>query len=170
MHYTSVLHNMIRIVFLKYNIYKLLPVVVYGWETWSLTLREGRRLRVFENRVLRRIFGHKRNDLTREWRKLHNEGLNDLYCSSIMVQMMKSRRMIWAGHVARMGRGEAYTGFWWGNLRERDHFRRPRHTWDSSIKMDLQEVGCGGIDWIELAQDRDRWRVLVTAIMNLWVP
>jgi len=79
-----------------------LPVVLYGCETWSLTLREERRLRVFENRVFRRLFGPKRDDVTGEWRKLHNEELNDLYSPSI-VRVIKSRRMRWVGHVARMG-------------------------------------------------------------------
>ena len=75
---------------------------------------------MFENRVLRRIFGPYWDEVTGGWRKLHIEGLNDLYSSNI-VRLIKSRRMRWAGHVARMGEGEAYTGFWWGNLRERDH-------------------------------------------------
>jgi hypothetical protein len=87
-------------------------VILYGCETWSLTLREDRRLRVFENRVLRRIFGPKREEVTGEWRKLHDEELNDLYCSPNIVRVVKSRRMRWAGHVARMGEGEVYTGFW----------------------------------------------------------
>jgi len=82
----------------------ILPVVFYGCETWSLTLREKRRLRVFENRVLRRIFGPKRDGITGEWRKLHNEELNDLYCSPNIVRVIKSRKMRWAGHVARMGK------------------------------------------------------------------
>jgi hypothetical protein len=77
--------------------------VLYGCETWSLTLREERRLRVFENRVLRRIFGPKRDELTGEWKKIHNEELNNLYCSHIIVRVIKSRRMRWSGHVARMG-------------------------------------------------------------------
>ena len=90
---------------------------MYGCETWSLTLREERRLR-----VLRRIFVLKRDEVTREWRKLHNKELNDLYSSLRIVGAIKSRRMRWAGHVARMGeKGEAYTEFWWGNLRERNH-------------------------------------------------
>ena len=96
-------------------------------------MREERRLRVFENRVLRRIFGPKRDDVTGEWRRLHNEELNDLYCSPNIVRVIKSRRIRWAGHVARMGRREAYTGFWWGILRERDYLGDP---WvDGRIKL-----------------------------------
>jgi hypothetical protein len=80
----------------------ILPIVLYGCETWSLTLREEHRLRVFENRVLRRIFEPKRDEVTREWRKLHNEGLHNLYSSPDIIRQVKSRRMRWAGHVARM--------------------------------------------------------------------
>jgi hypothetical protein len=96
--------------------------VVYGCETWSLTLREERRLRVFDNRVLRRIFGPKKDEVTGEWRKLHNEELNDLYCSLSFVWVIKSRSMRWAGHVAliEVRKGEAYTVFWLGHLREGD--------------------------------------------------
>ena len=91
--------------YLKIKIYRtvILPVVLYGCETWSLTLREERRLRVFENRVLRRVFGPKRAEVTGEWRKLHNEELNDLYSLPNIVRVVKSRRMKWAGNVARMG-------------------------------------------------------------------
>ena len=104
---------------LKIKIYRtvILPVVLYGCETWSLTLREERRLRVFENsvfenRVLRRIFWPKRDEVTGEWRKLHNELVNNLYSSHNIVGVIKSRRMRWAGHVARMGRRKLHTGFW----------------------------------------------------------
>jgi len=90
---------------LKIKMYRtiILPVVLYGCETWSLTLREERRLRMFENRVLRRVFGPKREEVTGEWRKLHNEELNDLYSLPNIMRVVKSRRMRWAGHVARMG-------------------------------------------------------------------
>jgi len=98
---------------LKIKIYRtiILPVVLYEGETWSLTLREERRLRMFENRVLRRVFGSKRDEVTGEWRKLHNEELRDLYSLPNIERVVKSRRMRWAGHVARMGRGEVCTGF-----------------------------------------------------------
>jgi hypothetical protein len=98
---------------LKIKIYTtvILPVVLYGCETWSLTLREDHRLRVFENRVLRRIFGPKREE-DGSWRELHNDELHRLYSSPNIVRVIKSRRMRWAGHVARTGRGEVFTGFW----------------------------------------------------------
>jgi hypothetical protein len=95
--------------------------VLYGCETWSLTLREEHRLRVFENRVVRGIFGPKRNEVTGEWRKLHNEELRDLYSSPSIIRVIKSRRMRWAGHVAQMGRRGMYIDYWWESQRERDH-------------------------------------------------
>ena len=91
-----------------------LPVVLYGCETWSLTLREERRLRVSENRVLRRVFGPKRDEVAGEWRKLHNEELNDLYSLPNIVRVVKSRRMKWAGHVARMGEDRGVHRVWVG--------------------------------------------------------
>jgi hypothetical protein len=103
----------------------VLPVVLYGCETWSLRLKEGQRLRVFENRVLRRVFGPKRNEATREWTRLHNEELDDLYSSPNIIRVIKSRRMRWVGHVARMGKKEVHTGFWWGDLIEGDHLEDP---------------------------------------------
>jgi hypothetical protein len=107
----------------KVKIYKtiILPVVLYGCETLSLTLREGHRLRVFENRVLRRIFGPKWDEVRGEWRKLQNEELHNLYSSPDIIRQVKSRQMRWAGHVARIGRRENYTRFWWEYPKERDH-------------------------------------------------
>jgi len=107
-------------------------------------LREGRRLSVFENRVLRRIFGPKRDEVTWEWRKLHNEELNDLYCSPNIVWMIKSR-MRWAGHVARMGKGRGVYRVLVGKPEGGRPLGRPRRRWVDNIKMTLQEVGCGGL-------------------------
>jgi hypothetical protein len=111
----------------KIRVYRtvVLPVVLYGCETWSLTLREEQRLRVFESRVLRRIFGPKRDEATGEWRRLHNEELNDLYSSPNIIRVIKSRRLRWAGQVARMGEREVRTRFWWEDLREDDHLGDP---------------------------------------------
>jgi len=128
-----------------------LPVVLYGCETWSLTLRQERKLRVFENRVLRRIFGPKRDEVTGEWRKLQNEELNDLYCSQNIVRGIKSKRMRWAGHVARMRERRGVYRVLVGKPEGRRPIGRLRCRWKDNIKMDLQEVGCGGMDWIELA-------------------
>jgi len=138
-------------------------------ETWSLTLREECRLRVFENRVLRRIFGPRRDKVTGEWRKLHNEELNDVYSPSI-VQVIKLRRMRWAGRVARMGERRGICRILVGKPEGKRPLGRHRRRWEDNIKMDLQEVGCGCLEWIMLAQDRDRWRALVNAVMNLQVP
>ena len=146
-----------------------MPVVLYGCETWSLTLREERKLRVFENMVLRRIFGPRRDEVT-EWRRLHNEELNDLYSSPNIVRVIKSIKMRWAGHVAGMGDEKGAYRVLLGKPEGKRPLGRPRRRWVDNIRMDLQEVGCGYMDWIGLAQDRDRWRTLVSAVMNLRVP
>jgi hypothetical protein len=99
--------------------------MLYGYENWSLKFREERRLRVFENRGLRRIFGSNMDEVTGEWRKLYNEELNDLYSSPNIVRVINSKRIRWVGHVAPMSRGEVYTGFWLENLREIDHLDYP---------------------------------------------
>ena len=136
----------------------------------SLTLREEHRLRVFENRALRRIFGTQREGVTGEWRKLHNEELNDLYSSPNILRLIKSRRMRWAGHVARMEEGRGVHKVLVGKPEGKRPMGRPRRKWEDNIKMDLEEVerGCG--DWMELAQDRNRWRALVSTVMNFRVP
>ena len=147
-----------------------MPVVLDGCETWSLTLREERKLRVYENMVLRRIFGPRRDEVTGARRRLHNEELNDLYSSPNIVRVIKSRRIRWAGHVARMGEERGAYRVLVGKPEGKRPLRRPRHRWEDNIRMDLQEVELGYEDWIGLAQDRDRWRTLVSAVRNLRVP
>jgi len=127
-------------------------------------LWEERRLRVLK------IFGPKRDEVTREWRKLHHEELNDLYSSPNIVRVIKSRRMRWAGHMARVCERRGVYRIFVGKPEGKRPLGRPRRSWEDNIKMDLQEVGCGGMDWIELAQDWDRWRALVNVILNLRVP
>jgi hypothetical protein len=126
---------------LKIRIYKTinLPVVLYGCETWSLTLREEHRLRVFENRVLGRILKRKRDEVTEEWRKLHNEKKN---AYRLLVGKPERKRPL----------------------------GRPRRTWMDNIRMDLLELGWGDVEWIGLAQDRNRWRALANSVLNLRVP
>jgi len=156
---------------LKIKIYRTIILsAVYGCETWSLTLREERRLRVFEKRVLRRIFGPKRDEVTGDWRKLHNDELNDLYSSPSIVRMIKWRIMIWAGHVARIGERRGVYRVLMGKAERKRPLGRPGRKWEDNIKMDLHEMGCKGMDSMDLAQDRDSWRALVNAVMNLRVP
>jgi hypothetical protein len=115
----------------------ILPVVLYGCETWSLTLSEERMMRVFENRVLRGVFGPKRDEGTGEWRKLHNEELNNLYSLPSIVRVVKSRRMRWAGHVARMREERGVHKVLVGKPEENRPLGRPRHRWENNIKMDV---------------------------------
>jgi hypothetical protein len=128
----------------------ILPVVLYGCETWSLTIREEHTLRVFENRELRRIFGPKRDEVTGDWRKLHEE-LHNVYFSPNIIRMSKSRSERWAGHVAQMRTWNAY----------RILVGKPE---GSSSK-----IGWDGVDWIDSAEDRGQWRALVNTVMNLRV-
>jgi hypothetical protein len=138
-------------------------------ETLSLTLREEHRLRVFENRVLRR-FGPKRDEVTGGWRKLHNEELHGFYSSPSIVRVIKARRMSWAGHVVRMGEVRGAYNILVGRPEGRRPLGRPRRRWEDNTKMDLREIGFRDVDWIHWAQDRDRWRALVNTVMNLRVP
>ena len=120
--------------------------------------------------MLRRIFGPRRDEVTGELRSLHNEKLNDLYCSPNIVRVIKWRIMRWAGHVVRMGEERGVFRVLVGKPEGRRPLGRPRRRWVDNIRMDLQEVGCGYMDWIGLAQDRDRWRTFVSAVMNFRVP
>jgi hypothetical protein len=125
---------------------------------------------VFGNRVLRRIFGPKRDEVTGEWRKLHSEELRYLYSSPSIVGIFKSRRMRWAGHVARMGEKRNAYRLLVGKPGGKRPLGRPRRRWVDNIRMDIGEVGWGDVDWIDLAKDRDRWRALVNSVLNLRVP
>jgi len=114
-------------------------------------LREERKLKVIENMVLRGIFGPRTDEVTEEWRRLHNEELNDLYSSPNIVRVIKSRRMRWAGHVARMGEERGVYRVLMGKPEGKRPLGRPRNRWVDNIRMDLQEVGCGYVDWTGLA-------------------
>jgi hypothetical protein len=127
------------------------------------------RLRVFENRVLRRIFGPKRDEVTGGLRKLHNEELHGLYSLPSIVRVIKARRMRWVWHVARMGEVRGAYNILVGRPEGRRPLGRPRHRWEDNIEMDLREIGFGDVDWIHWAQDRYRWRALLNTVMNLRV-
>jgi hypothetical protein len=111
--------------------------------------------------MLRRIFGPKRDGVTGRWRKLHNEELHNLYSSPSIIRIIKSRRMRWAGHMARMGEKRNMYRLLVGKPEGKRPLGRPRRKWIDNIKMDLLELGVSVVDWIGLAQDRDRWRALV---------
>jgi hypothetical protein len=141
---------------LKVKVYKtiILPVVLYGCETWSLTLREQHRLRAFENRVLRRIFGTKRDEVTGEWSKLSNRELHNLCSSPDINRRIKSRRMRWAGHVACVGEGRNVFRVLEEKPEGKRPLERPRREWEDGIKMDLRDIGWGGggceFTWISI--------------------
>jgi len=120
--------------------------------------------------VLRRIYGPRGDELTGEWRRLHNEELNDLYSSPNIVRVIKSRRMRWAGYMERMGEERGVYRVLMGKPEGKRPPGRSRRRWVDNIRLGLQQVGCGYLDWIGLVQDRDRWRTLVSVVMNLRVP
>jgi hypothetical protein len=125
---------------------------------------------VFENRVLKRIFGPKRDEVTGEWIKLHIKELHDLYSSPSIIRIIKSRRVRLAGHVTRMGAKRNVYRLLVGKPEGRRPLGRPRRRWVDNVRMDLGEIVWGGVDWIGLAQDKNRWRALVNSVLNLLVP
>jgi hypothetical protein len=125
---------------------------------------------VFENRVLRRIFGPKRDELTGEWRKLHSEELHILYSSPNIIRQIKSRSMGWVGHVSHMGEERNLYKVLMGKPEGKRPLERPRCRHEDGIRIDLREIGWGSVDWILMAQDRDQWWALVNTVMNLRVP
>jgi hypothetical protein len=142
----SLLSSRLLSVDVKLKIYKtiILPVGLYGCETWPLTLREEHRLRVFKDRVLRRIFGPKMDEVTEEWRKLRNEELHILYSSPNIIRQIKSRRMRWKGHVARVGEERNVYRVLMGKPEGKRQLRRQRRRWEDGIRMDLREL-TGGV-------------------------
>ena len=145
---------------LKVNTYKstILPIILHGCETSSLTLRDEHRLRVFGNKVNRKTFGAKRDDITGEWRKLRNVELHTLYSWPNIIRNFNSRRLIWAGHVARMEHSRNAYNVLVAKPKGKRSLGRPRRRCGDNIKMDLMEVGCYPGDWIDLTKDRDQWR------------
>jgi hypothetical protein len=124
-------------------------------------------MKVFENRVLRRIFGPKRDEVTGEWIKLHKEELRTLYSSPSIIRQIKSRRIRWAGHMAHMGEEGNVYKVWVGKPEGKKPLGRPRRRWEDGIRMDVGKLDWGSVEWIQLTQDRDRWRAVVNTVMNL---
>jgi hypothetical protein len=154
---------------MKIKIYKIiiLPVVLYGCETWSLTPTEEHRLRMFENRVLRRIFGPK-EEVVGGWRRLHSEELRNFYTSPILIRVIYS--MKWVEHVARTGEMRNVYDILFGKPEGKGPVERLGRRWKDNIRMDLREISWEVVDWMHLAHDRDKWRALVNTVMNLQVP
>jgi hypothetical protein len=146
-----------------------LSVVLYGCETWSPTLREEHRLRVFENRVRRRVFGPRKDKVTGEWRKLHNGEHYNLYLSPDIIRQIKENEVGRAYDMHRRGQ-KSVQGFG-GKAKGKGSLGRLRCKWQDGIRMDLREIGCVCmcVQWIHLAYDRDRWQAFVNAVMNLRV-
>jgi hypothetical protein len=151
----------------KVKIYKTIiqPVVLYGCETWYLTLREEHILRVFENRVLRRMFGPKRDEVTGEWRKLHNEELYNLYSSPDIIRQVNRYEV--GGACGTHGRGEKVYKVLVGKPEGKRPLGRPRRRWENGIRMNLRYIGLADVDWIRLAQHRDWWQAVVSSVMKL---
>ena len=156
---------------MKIKIYRtiILPVVLYGCETWSVMLKEECGLRFFENMMLKKLFGTKRGEVAGMWRRLRNKELYALNFSANIIRVIKWRRLRWAGHVARMKTSGGAYGVLVGKLEGSGSLWRPRRRWEDSITLDFQEVVWGGIDRIDLAEEWDRWRAPVNAVLNLRV-
>jgi hypothetical protein len=140
---------------IRTHIYRteVLPRVLYGREVWSLTLRKKHKLKVFENRMLRNIFGPYRDEVRREWRRVHNEEFYALYASPNIIGVIKSRKKTWAGHVARLWYKRGSYRVLVGRPDSKRPLGKRKRRWDDIIKLDLQDVGWGGMDWIAVAQD-----------------
>jgi hypothetical protein len=143
---------------------QILPVVLYAYETWSLTLRQEHRFRVSENRELKIIFGLKKDEVTGGWRELHNEEFPNFYSSPSIGTMMQSRRMRWPGH------GEEGECILVGKPKVKRPLERPTRRWVDNIKMDRRQIGWDDMNWIVVAQVRDQWRDILNTVMNLRVP
>ena len=141
----------------------VLPIALYGYETWFLTLRE-------EHKVLRKIFGTKKVEITGEWRNIHIPKLHALYSSPNIIRSLKLRRMRWVGHVAHMEQSRNAYRVLVGKPEGKRPLGRPRHRWEDNNRMDLREVGCDPGEWIDLAEDRDQWRACIRAVINPRVP
>jgi hypothetical protein len=151
-------------------LYNNLTFALYEYETWSLTVREEQELWVSENRVLRRIFGPKRGEVAGNWKRLHNGKLCNLYTSQNVIRLIKSRRMRWAGHVARMGEIRNAHNILVGKPRRKRPLGRRRRRLEDNTGKYLRVIWLEGMDWIHLAQERDHLRALLNTVMNFRVP